>query len=674
VSTPLDAQLSIARRARVLYVDDDPLMVEAFRHLLSSVGIHAEGCLSAAQALRLARSNDYTIFALDLCMPEMDGNELANQLGHLRPRSSYILVTGKRDLDLPDRNVGVQSIASVVHKPWDLPMLIATLARAQTVFEERTSGGTLKPVAPDQRPLPILLVEDNPADAALVRALLRRTDLVGLEVVHARRLSEALSWANKKAFGAVVADLSLPDARGLDAVLKLRDAYPATPVVVLSGVNDDALSVRAVQEGAQEYLLKSELTTSGLQRAIRRAAGRKAAAEELSQLIERDPVTGLYTRLRFEEKLRAALTRADHAHHGVCMLYIDLDRFKQINDRLGHAAGDEVLREAASRVRHALREHDLVARLGGDELAAVVENVHFEEEGERFAQRILSAIEKPFDLGEHQVSIGASIGLAFYPDDARNASELTVRADQAMYRVKRRGRGGFAFSRDQTGEIDLVSEGVDPYFVHTVKEDGIDVQPAQLIDLVTGKHAPMQEAEPAWRTDGLALDPETIRRLAASADVTRELHQDLLSRSAKLAQRLNKLTLVTLGADFCGTAACEESALAAIEAAPGLIALGIPQSWLNEDRARARAFVARKAEQGIGCFVADFGSDGADLLLLSRVEGMMGVCMDGSFLRELSVEPEHTQALVSAVMHCAQRLSLRVLVRQLDRDVCPIRA
>jgi diguanylate cyclase (GGDEF)-like protein len=670
----MEAQLSIARRARVLYVDDDPLMVEAFRRLLASVGIHAEGCLSAAQALSLARSNDYTIFALDLCMPEMDGNELANQLGQLRPRSSYILVTGKRDLDLPDRNVGMQSIASMVQKPWELPLLVATLARAQTVYEERTSGGTLKPIAPDQRPLPILLVEDNPADAALVRALLRRTDLVGLEVVHARRLSEALSWANKKAFGAVVADLSLPDARGLDAVLKLRDAYPSTPVVVLSGVSDDALSVRAVQEGAQEYLLKSELTTSGLQRAIRRAAGRKAAAEELSQLIERDPVTGLYTRVRFDDKLRGAITRADHAHHRVCMLYIDLDRFKQINDTLGHAAGDEVLREAAHRVRHAVREHDLVARMGGDELVAVIEGVHFEEEGERFAQRILHALEKPFDLGDNEVSIGASIGIAFYPDDAHSASELVMRADQAMYRVKRRGRGGFAFSHDQTGEIDLVSEGVDPYFVHTVREDGIDVQPAPLIDLLSGAHAAVQEAEPAWRTDGLALDPETIRRLAEKGDVSRELHQDLLSRSATLAARSQKLTLVTLGADFCGTMACEEATLLANDAAPGLIALGVPQAWLNADRARARAFVKRKAEQGIGCFVADFGSDGADLLLLSRVEGLMGVCMDGSFLRELSVEPEHTQALVSAVMACAHKLQLRVLVRQLDREVCPVRA
>jgi diguanylate cyclase (GGDEF)-like protein len=657
----------------VLFVDDDPLMVEAFRRMLSSVGIHADGCLSAEQALRLARSTDYSIFALDLCMPEMDGNELAIQLGRLRPRSSYLLITGKRDLDLPDRVAGGPAIAAVIQKPWDLGMLISTLARAQTVYEERLSGGTLRPIAPDQRPLPILLVEDNLADAALVRALLRRTDLVGLEVVHTRRLGEALSWADKKSFGAVVSDLSLPDARGLDAVLKLRDAYPSTPVVVLSGVNDDALSVRAVQEGAQEFLLKSELTTSALQRAIRRAAGRKAAAEELSQLIERDAVTGLYTRLRFDEKLRAVLSRAQHTDLRVCLLYIDLDHFKEVNDTHGHAAGDEVLREAAGRLRHLSREHDLIARLGGDELVVVLEGVHSEDEGERFAERILNALRRPFDIGgDTTANVGASIGLAFYPDDANNAADLMTCADQAMYRVKRRGRGGYAFCRDQTGEVQIEADGIDPYFVRTVREDGVEVEAHPLWDLLPGSGPPIQEAEPSWRSDGMALDAETIRRLASAANVGPELYRDLLARSAVHAQRTACLTLVTLGAEFCDTPSCDSASAQAIETAPGRIALGIPQAWLNENRERARKFVAEKAEQGIDCYVADFGSDGADLLLLSRVEGLKGVCIDGSFLRELSVEPEHTQALVSAVVRCAEQLQLRVLVRQVDRSVCPL--
>jgi two-component system cell cycle response regulator len=661
--------LALARQARILFVDDDQDEVDTFLRLMHRLGLSADGCTSASEALSLAGLKDYSIFALDVCMPDMDGNVLASELGTLHPRATYLLVTGRSELDLPDRAMGAPAISGVILKPWDSTQLLAALARGQAAYEDRCAPeGSLAPAPRHARELPILLVEDNDGDAHLVETLLRDSDLTGLQVVRAKRLSDALRRVQEGEFSVVVTDLSLPDARGLDAVLRLRAVAPAMPIVILSGISDDALAVQAVKEGAQEILLKSELATSTLQRAIRRAAGRKAAAESLQMRAEQDHMTGLLARAQFEERLATALHQAHLESRRVCLMYIDLDRFKQVNDELGHAAGDDVLREAARRLRDALRAQDTAARLGGDEFAVLVEHLGSEEEAVRLGRRVIAELSRPYPLAR-PIAVTASVGLAFYPDDARSGPDLLARADQAMYRAKRSEGDGLGFSREQTGETALVVDDLDQAVAHWLDRGDVHTVTRPLFHSST-QADDLVEVEPEFDLGGLPLDAGTLRRFAATPQRARSLHEPLLQAGVRIAARGERRVLVSVSDMFCrmdGWLALLTRTASSC-AAPRLC-LGLPHQWLSSNLTHSTLVVEQLTSAGARVFVADFGAAGGDLLLLTTLP-LAGVCLDGGLLRELSVDRRRALAFAQAVRTCAQALAMEFVLRAADRELC----
>jgi diguanylate cyclase (GGDEF)-like protein/PAS domain S-box-containing protein len=168
---------------------------------------------------------------------------------------------------------------------------------------------------------------------------------------------------------------------------------------------------------------------------------RVQAAHQLRALAERDPLTGLYNRSVFQLRLEEALARARRSGTTVALLFIDLDGFKQVNDKLGHRAGDAVLCEVAKRLLGVVRETDTLARLGGDEFVILLDTEVINETVELLGQRILAALAAPFEIGNAQAAVGASIGVAMHPPLVNHADRLISRADEAMYEAKRAGKG-----------------------------------------------------------------------------------------------------------------------------------------------------------------------------------------------------------------------------------------
>ncbi|WP_199743391.1 EAL domain-containing protein [Caulobacter sp. 602-1] len=188
-------------------------------------------------------------------------------------------------------------------------------------------------------------------------------------------------------------------------------------------------------EGQAEYLL-------GVSEDI---AERKRAEAQIARLAHYDPLTELPNRVLFQRHLSEALARRARKGDQLAVHFIDLDRFKTVNDTLGHPLGDELLRVAAERLRGCVREGDTVARLGGDEFAVVQAGLSDMTGATRLAERIVEAMSAPFDLQGHQVVIGASVGVAAAPSDGEDADELLKKADMALYRAKADGRGAFHF-------------------------------------------------------------------------------------------------------------------------------------------------------------------------------------------------------------------------------------
>jgi diguanylate cyclase len=163
-------------------------------------------------------------------------------------------------------------------------------------------------------------------------------------------------------------------------------------------------------------------------------------AQKLAQLALYDALTGLPNRTLLMDRLDRALQRARRSRTKVSVLFIDLDRFKPVNDSLGHAAGDQLLALVGQRLLKCVRKSDTVSRLGGDEFVLMMEDVQHGSGAARCARKIAASIALPFDVGGHIVTLGASVGVASFPDDASDVAQLLRAADMAMYRVKSAGR------------------------------------------------------------------------------------------------------------------------------------------------------------------------------------------------------------------------------------------
>lgn len=179
---------------------------------------------------------------------------------------------------------------------------------------------------------------------------------------------------------------------------------------------------------------------------------RKQVDEKLQYQAQHDVLTGLPNRMLFNDLLEQILKEEQRSKGGVAVLFLDLDRFKEVNDTLGHQAGDLLLQEAAKRLEKVIRNSDVLARMGGDEFTLILRDISSINDASHIAEKIVAAANEPFLLEEHEVSIGASIGISIYPNDAEDADTLIKYADTAMYRAKDSGRNNFQFFTASMGE------------------------------------------------------------------------------------------------------------------------------------------------------------------------------------------------------------------------------
>jgi diguanylate cyclase (GGDEF)-like protein len=293
----------------------------------------------------------------------------------------------------------------------------------------------------------VLLVEDDEDDAWLVRDMLSEGTSATFEVECVDRMAGARDYLVKSSADCVLLDLTLPDARWLEAPRELLSLAPDTPIVILSGLGDELLAVRAVQMGAQDYLIKGHVDGELLARSISYAIERKRGEVRSTLETMRDPLTGLPNRALFIDRVNRALVRRKPHSHPVILLCIDLADFELINDSLGRAAGDQLLIAVGKRLGELLRDRDSVARLGGDKFGVLCENIAGGHRRAQLVERISKRVGAPFVLDGQKVFVTARIGGALGALWAEEDAESLVRqAEAAVSRAKERGASSELFA------------------------------------------------------------------------------------------------------------------------------------------------------------------------------------------------------------------------------------
>lgn len=433
------------------------------------------------------------------------------------------------------------------------------------------------------------------------------------------------------------------------------------------------------QHGEQLELLVKRRTKQLLKtnRELKNEIGERRQAEEnLRHLAHHDGLTNLPNRLLLDARLQHAIERARRNDRRLAILFLDLDHFKNVNDSLGHATGDEMLKIVASRLRGSVREDDTVARLGGDEFLVVMEQVQRIEDVTLMARKLMEVSRETIDIQGHELSVGVSVGISLFPQDGASAEILLKNADAAMYRAKESGRNSYAFyTRELTssaydrmmleGQLRRALERKE-LLLHYQPQINLESMRIHAMEALVRWHHPEQGLLPPSRflpvaeESGLILPlgrwvlETACRQMAAWRSQGLELAQIAVNLSGKQIQQYD------LAAEVRGV-------LQDSNCRPEWLELEITEDFImGEAKHSIRALDALR-KLGVQLAIDDFGTGYSSLSYLKRLP-VNKLKIDRSFIRDLAEDPNDA-AIVSAIIAMGKGLQLEIIAEGVEDKV-----
>ena len=517
------------------------------------------------------------------------------------------------------------------------------------------------------------MVEDNPGDARLVREMFIDINANEFVLTHVNTLHEALEQLRSQQFDVMLLDLSLPDAQGLEAVSQVLDLVPKQAIVILSGTNDSDLALEAVKFGAQDYLVKGQGDGNLLTRSLRYAIERKHTEERLTFLAQYDSLTGLPNRALFQDRMQAAMRHAERNNSIVVLMFLDLDHFKDINDTLGHNAGDKLLKDVAKRLQHCVRDEDTIARLGGDEFTIILQGISQREDAAEIAAKIIDVLSAPFTLNDEEVFVTTSIGIASYPTCGSNAETVIQNADTALYRAKSEGRNNYQFFETEMNS--RVSERMTMIndLRRAVQQQDFILYYQPLIEAASDEVIGM-EALLRWQypMQGLLSAKEFVPLLEETGLIIpvgewvlhEACRQSRLWQQAGLPPLYVSVNLSVRQFHKCDLLSAVTSALHENQLDPQLLQLEITESILMDHSSGAIHTLEQLHQLGVRLAIDDFGIGYSSLSYLKKYPFNL-LKFDRSFVEEMHTS-ENGAAIVAAVINLGHSINMAVMAEGVE--------
>ena len=644
-------------RRRVLIIDDDAAFVLLASETLEQAGFDARQATNAREALAAFEAETPDLVLLDVELPGSNGFELCSTLRTLSPGCEVpiVMVTGHDDTASIAQAYEVGA-TDFIHKPvlWaTLPHRIGFILRAQDnlralrLTEQKNRAllqalpDTIYIVDGEGKVLEHITGHDKRNSASLVGQQLE--NVLPVEVARAIRLS----------------------ASGTD---------PAAP-------NSFEFAVgRGKEQRAFETRLRPQ-PDGTLLIVTRDITERRKAKARIEYLAYYDILTGLPNRQLFVREVGRAIRAAKQSGQSIALLYLDLDRFKRINDNLGHSVGDALLQNVARRLEQSARPTDIeatgeqrrnesvrIARLGGDEFVVLLSGLADEEQIASMANRIRQALSEPLDCGGHRLVVTPSIGIALYPRDANDIEDLLVKADMAMYQAKDQGRNGYAFyghsmAIRSLGRLELETD------LRAAFENGhfrIFYQPK--IDLASGVIIGV-EALLRWHhaTRGW-IAPDVFIPVAEESGLIAALGDWVIIEACKqladwAKKGLGHLTIaVNVSVQQFARSDFVESVLQSLQqysVSPQQLELEITESLLMRNVADTTACMRRFRDAGVALSIDDFGTGYSSLGYLRQFP-VDSLKIDRSFVKDLHTSDDDA-AICAAIIAMARELKLKVI-------------
>jgi diguanylate cyclase (GGDEF)-like protein/PAS domain S-box-containing protein len=399
----------------------------------------------------------------------------------------------------------------------------------------------------------------------------------------------------------------------------------------------------------------------------------KQAEQRIQYLATHDPLTGLPNRVMFSQLLSDALAAARQQRRMCAVLFIDLDRFKVINDTQGHEAGDKLLQEAARRLNQMVRTSDVVARLGGDEFVVLVQGTGNQEQISVVARKILAALTEPMQIGDQEYRITASVGISIYPIDAEDEPSLMKNADMAMYLAKEEGKNTFQFYSQNIQKRSLERLALETNLRRALEQQQFSLHYQAKLDLRSGKIAGV-EALLHWESPILGVvPPAQFIPLAEETGLIVPIGQWVLRRACaqNVAWQRAGLPPISIAVNLSARQFADENLLADIAAAlgdtgldPKLLELEITEGMVMHNADRAATLLAAIKAMGVRLAIDDFGTGYSSLAQIKRYP-LDTLKIDRSFIHDLPRDAED-KAITEAIIAMAKTLDLTVVAEGVE--------
>lgn len=666
-------------KPRLLVVDDEPHMRLSLQQLLGMQGYAVDICNSGKTALMMLQSRMYDIVLLDLFMPEMNGYALLDCIVERKIDCTVIVVSGDTAI-----SAAIHALRSgaydFLRKPYEPEELLKTVENAlhQRYLERQLNFMHQKldksekwhRYLVDNSPDVIYTLDSEGRFTYInqrVKSLLGygKEDLLNRHytlLIHPEDLECAKHAFNDKRTGQ-------RSTRNGEMRLLCKPAtessYQAEPAFITVELN--AMGIYDTPEPSEQSKF---FGTYGVAKDI---SERKQAEEMIYHQAYHDMLTGLPNRLLFKDHLILGMAQAKRNRRKLAVMFLDLDRFKIINDTMGHVVGDQLLQSVAMRLAKCVREGDTLARQGGDEFTLLLPQIDDPKDAANAASKLLETLNRPFRVGGQDHYFSASIGIAIYPDDGDTVDALVKNADIAMYHVKELGRNNFAFFSNAKTAVFSHRMSLENDLRRAIANHEFELYYQPQINTHEGKIVGM-EALIRWNhPERGMLAPNEFIPLAEETGLINMIGEWVLNTACNQAQEwkndglsFNRIA-VNISACQIEQADFVEKIKFALDMSgleSGSLDLEITESAMMKDVDDSRDKLRQIAELGVQISIDDFGTGYSSLAYLKDLP-IHTLKIDQSFIRDLT-EDITENSIVSAMIQIARGLKLRLLAEGVE--------
>ena len=667
---------------RILLVDDEPRLLSSLYELLRDRDYQLYTASSGAEALAHLEKTRFELVLLDLRLPDMSGHDIMDFINQKGYDADVIVMSGEVGIDAA---IGAlkRGAYDYLRKPYSREELLKTVDNA--LQQRRLAAANLHIASQleNSEKLYRYLVDSSPDiiytlnhegrftfvnDRAYQLLGFAREDLIGKHysiLVHEEDLERARYAFNERR-------VDERASRNVELRLKChaggnQDRTFNNTLMTIS-LNSIGMHIPDNEVTRLEFF-----GTYGVARDI---TDRKRAEELISYQAYHDILTDLPNRMLFKDRLGLAVIQAKRKMTELAVMFIDLDRFKLVNDTLGHVKGDELLQQASVRLKECLRRGDTLARQGGDEFTIVLPELRDREDAKLIADKFLECLQKPFDLDGHEVHISASIGIAVYPTDGESIDELLRHADIAMYQVKALGKNGHSFYHNSMLDVSHQKIALEQSLRKALEQNELEMHYQPQIDCITGRiigaEGLMRWNHPArgLLTAGefLPFAEENGLMLPISDWMIGALCRDMLqwNASGNEAIRLS-LNLSPQYLDRGDFFEKMRGALVRYGISPAQIEVEITENICIRNPQYAIEQLNKLCQLGVSVAIDDFGTGYSSLSYLHRFP-IHTIKIDQSFVKEIHDEHGHYPVIL-AIISIARGLGLHLIAEGVETDV-----